>query len=323
MVVAATVGAGIAGSVISSSAAKSAANTQSDAATAAAAATAKSTADSNALTLQMYQQTLANNTPYTTSGQQALSALSNGLGLGASTATPTTSNGSATGTAAGTTTAGTTTNAAGQLVDASGNIVTTPTTTSNYGATQDQLNTAANTVASGSLTAAYTPSDLTTDPSYTWRLAQGQKALASSAAAKGGTLSGQNLIDINNYAQGAASTEYAAANDRYVTNQNNLYTKLSGLAGLGQTATTADNTAGTNAASTVAATTTAGTAASNSELTSAAAAQAAGTVGSANAWNSALNNTANTWTTLQLLGGTGTKTAGTTGKWDPVTGTFK
>lgn len=53
------------------------------------------------------------------------------------------------------------------------------------------------------------------DPGYDFRLAEGQKLLQGSAAARGGLLSGATLKDLTNYGQGAASQEYANAFDRF------------------------------------------------------------------------------------------------------------
>lgn len=46
------------------------------------------------------------------------------------------------------------------------------------------------------------------DPAYKFRLAEGQKAIERSAAAKGTLLTGGTLKDLQGYAQGLASTEY-------------------------------------------------------------------------------------------------------------------
>lgn len=66
----------------------------------------------------------------------------------------------------------------------------------------------------------------TLDPSYQWRLQQGQKAMEASAAARGIQFSGGNLASLNNYAQNAASQEYQNAFNRYQTQQNAAYDKV-------------------------------------------------------------------------------------------------
>lgn len=77
----------------------------------------------------------------------------------------------------------------------------------------------------------------TQDPSYQWRLQQGQQALERSAAARGGLLSGRAAKDTMNYAQGAASQEYGNAFNRFQTERSNTLNPLQSLAGVGQTAT--------------------------------------------------------------------------------------
>lgn len=60
------------------------------------------------------------------------------------------------------------------------------------------------------------------DPSYKFRLEEGQRALENSAAARGGLLSGNTGRALQDYGQGAASQEYGniwgRAMDRYNTN---------------------------------------------------------------------------------------------------------
>jgi hypothetical protein len=57
------------------------------------------------------------------------------------------------------------------------------------------------------------------DPSYQWRLRQGQKALERSAAARGTLRSGGTLKGMTDYAQGAASQEYGAEHARWLAEQ--------------------------------------------------------------------------------------------------------
>lgn len=53
-----------------------------------------------------------------------------------------------------------------------------------------------------------TMADLTQDPSYQWRIGQGQQALEQSAAARGLLNTGGTLKDLLNYGQNAASQEF-------------------------------------------------------------------------------------------------------------------
>jgi len=98
----------------------------------------------------------------------------------------------------------------------------------------------------------YTPmvnslEELQSTPGYQFQLEQGLQSLGNSASARGSLLSGRQLKDINNYAQGQASTgyqgaweraqrSYDAAFNRDTTNKNNTFNRLQGMAGQGQNA---------------------------------------------------------------------------------------
>jgi hypothetical protein len=88
----------------------------------------------------------------------------------------------------------------------------------------------------GSLTAAFTPQDYLNnqDPGYQFQLQQGTQALRNASAAGSGALSGAALKDLIGYNQDYAKTGYASAFDRFNTQNNNIYSRLSGLATLGQ-----------------------------------------------------------------------------------------
>src|SRR5262245_9184328 len=72
---------------------------------------------------------------------------------------------------------------------------------------------------------AFNPTDLANDPGYQFRLAEGQKALEGSAAARGVLGTSGTLKGITAYGQNLASTEFQNAYDRalktYTTNQEN------------------------------------------------------------------------------------------------------
>ena len=199
-----------------------------------------------------------------------------------------------------------TTTAPAQVTDPQGNPVTANPYgigNTNYGATQAQLNAGAGAVTPGSLSKNFSAADLMAgiDPGYAFRMQQGNANLQARQAASGNRFGGQALKDISDYNQSAASQEYGNAYNRYVTNQTNLFNRLSSLAGTGQTAANNGATAGANAASSIGSNTIAGTTAANNYLTGAAAANAAGTVGSTNAIVGGINNAANNWYTGQLL----------------------
>ena len=83
----------------------------------------------------------------------------------------------------------------------------------------------------------FTMADYTADPGYAFRLEQGMKGLQNSAAAKGLLSSGSTLKGVIDYNSGMASQEYGNAYNRYQTNRNNQLSPLSGMMGMGQTAT--------------------------------------------------------------------------------------
>ncbi len=72
------------------------------------------------------------------------------------------------------------------------------------------------------------------DPGYAFRLQQGQQAVQNKNSAGDGALSGAAYKDLIDYNQGMASTEYGNAFNRYQTQQNNIFSRLSDIAHLGQ-----------------------------------------------------------------------------------------
>jgi hypothetical protein len=100
--------------------------------------------------------------------------------------------------------------------------------------------------------------DQNTDPGYGFRFAEGMKGLERSAAARGGLLSGATLKGVQRYGQDMGSQEYQNAFNRYLTGfnantgeRNQLYNRLAGVAGTGQTATNQIGTQGANMASNI------------------------------------------------------------------------
>jgi hypothetical protein len=117
-------------------------------------------------------------------------------------------------------------------------------------------------VAAGGEFGAATPFDFqydqNTDPGYAFRFSEGMKGLERSAAARGGLLSGATLKGVQRYGQDMGSQEYQNAFNRYLTGfnantgeRNQLYNRLAGVAGTGQTATSQIGTQGTNMASNI------------------------------------------------------------------------
>lgn len=104
----------------------------------------------------------------------------------------------------------------------------------------------------------YSGQDLYNDPSYQFRLQQGQDAIQSGAAAQGGLLSGATLKALQGYGQDMASQEYQNAYNRFNADQTNRYNRLSNLVGLGQNAAAQQGNAGMQTAQAVANNTMAG-----------------------------------------------------------------
>ena len=138
--------------------------------------------------------------------------------------------------------------------------------------------------------------DVTKDPGYAFRLAQGQNALTAGSAAAGGYGSGNLGVALTNYGQDLGSQEYGAAYNRAYTSaldqynaavlsQNTLFNRLSGIAGTGQTAANTLASAGQNSSANTA-----------NILSNAAARQGQYTVGAANAISNAASNMGNSAT---------------------------
>jgi hypothetical protein len=87
------------------------------------------------------------------------------------------------------------------------------------------------------------------DPGYAFRLAEGQKALNASAAARGGLISGNALSAASRYGQEMGSQEYQNAFNRYQTERSARLNPLQSLAGVGQTSVNQLGAAGQNYAS--------------------------------------------------------------------------
>lgn len=73
------------------------------------------------------------------------------------------------------------------------------------------------------------------DPGYAFRLAEGQRALDRSAAARGGLISGNALKAAQRYGQDMGSQEYQNAFNRYYREREAMMNPLQSLAGVGQT----------------------------------------------------------------------------------------
>ena|SRR3990167_1736243 len=77
--------------------------------------------------------------------------------------------------------------------------------------------------------------DFQKDPGYDFRLQEGQKALERGAAASGGLFSGRTGKALTQYGQDYGSNEFMNAYNRWNTDRDRLYNRLSSVAGTGQT----------------------------------------------------------------------------------------
>ncbi len=82
----------------------------------------------------------------------------------------------------------------------------------------------------------FTANDFTKDPGYDFRMAEGQKALERSAAAKGGIQSGGFAKALSQYGQNFASNEYGNAYKRFNDDRDRRFGRLGTVAGYGQNA---------------------------------------------------------------------------------------
>lgn len=82
--------------------------------------------------------------------------------------------------------------------------------------------------------------DYTASPGYQFRFNEGQRAIQGSAAARGSMLSGGTLKDLMKYGEGLAAADFGDS-----------FNRRAGLAGVGQTATTATGQFGANAANNI------------------------------------------------------------------------
>lgn len=139
----------------------------------------------------------------------------------------------------------------------------------------------------------FDPSSIESSPGYQFAQKQGLNQVMSADAPGVGALSGAALKDLTNFSTGTAAQYYNnyfnQAQSQYSTNlnslesqQNNIFSRLSGIAGLGQNAASQVGTAGTQL----------GTGAAQATA-AAGASQAAGTIGSANAISGGINGAMN------------------------------
>ena len=95
----------------------------------------------------------------------------------------------------------------------------------------------------GQFNSSFTPQDFLNnqDPGYAFQLQQGGQAVRNADTASGGALGGAAVKDLMSFNSGLAAQSYQNAYNRWLTTNNTIFGRLSGIAGLGQAS--ANNTA--------------------------------------------------------------------------------
>ncbi len=101
---------------------------------------------------------------------------------------------------------------------------------------QDAGRTALGGLADKDFSRDFTMNDYQADPGFAFRMAEGEKAIERSAAARGGLNSGATLKALTKYSQGVASDEFNNAYNRFNADRDRRFNRLSSIAGVGQTA---------------------------------------------------------------------------------------
>lgn len=153
----------------------------------------------------------------------------------------------------------------------------------------------------GQLAHTFNANDLKTNlaPNYQFMLDQGQGAFNNAANMAGGRIGGNALQGLEKYTQDYASNAYQNAFSNYTGQQQNIFNRLSTIAGFGSTSNSTVANAGSSIIPGI-----------SSSIQAGGAAQAAGTVGSANALSGGISG-ASTYPLLSSLfsgsGGGGTQ----------------
>jgi len=118
-------------------------------------------------------------------------------------------------------------------------------------------------------------------PAYNFQKQQGTQGVLNADASGSGSMSGSALKDLTNYNQNLANTSFNNAFNQYQTQQGNIFSRLSGVANLGQNAAANTGQQGTALAGQAA-----------QSATNIGTANAAGTIGSANAITGGISSVA-------------------------------
>lgn len=277
---------------------------QAGAASDAANAQAAAAGNAQAISQQQYQDTVNRNAPFTQAGYGALSSLDWGLGIN-----PQTSSGGSTGTTGGGYTGPSGIDpSSGYQIGPGGLISRAIPGGSPGGNTPPQpgeVGPQSGGLGFGSLTKAFDTSDWQKlSPAYNFQLRQGQQGVMNADAAGAGALSGSAQKDLIDYNQSAANTSFNNAFNQYQTQQGNIFSRLSGIAQLGQSSANNTGQQGTALAGQAA-----------QSATNIGTAQAGGIVGGANAIGGAVQN-ALPWLASGGGGGGGSNPNNNPANWD-------
>jgi hypothetical protein len=126
-------------------------------------------------------------------------------------------------------------------------------TTGGTAATTTAAPGASSGIAFGSLSkpVSMTEADVQATPGFQFNLNQGLKAVQNSAASRGLGVSGAALKGAASYATGLADSTYQNQFNNAVTNQNNTYNRLLGVANLGENAGATTGALGTQTATNI------------------------------------------------------------------------
>lgn len=136
-------------------------------------------------------------------------------------------------------------------------------------------------VGQGQFTKGFTPADMTAnmDPAYGFMQQQGANAVRNADTPNEGALSGGALKDLMSFNQNYALNGYQNSFNNWTTNQNNVFNRLSTIAGLGQNAAAGVGNNGSQISGGIA-----------SSIAGAGSAAAGGQLGAANAISGGLNS---------------------------------
>jgi len=143
----------------------------------------------------------------------------------------------------------------------------------------------------GSSTFQYNPAN---DPEYNFLLQQGSNAITNQASAMGGVNSGSTLQALSNYGQQTALQSYQNEFNNWNTQLNNIFSRYSSMAGMGENAAAGVGNAAVSTGQSIA-----------SNQIGAGNAQAAGIMGSANALSGGVQSFFNSPAFMSTLNGVG------------------